>query len=330
MRRRDFVTILGGAAVMSSQLWPMPLQAQQSGQIKRLGILRGIVDTDFVATANFLHGLEQLGWTEGRNLRVDHRLTGSNDGEVARPYAESLIRTAPDAIFVSSATIVQVLQTLTRTIPIVFVQNGDPVRAGTVQSIARPGGNLTGFVTTEPSVNTKYLQLLKDMAPRVTRVAVLQSQATIVRGDFATIEAVTPSFGVTAIAMVVRDDPADIERAIVSFAREPNGGLILPGDSATNRHRGLIVELAARHRLPAVYTNRPFVEAGGLLSYSAAPLDARLVAGYVDRILRGAKPADLPVQLPSKYELVIKLKAATDLGLTIPPSLFALADEVIE
>jgi putative tryptophan/tyrosine transport system substrate-binding protein len=326
MRRRDFIAYLGGAVVP----WPLSVHAQQPDRIKRLGILRGIVDTDFVSTSDLLQGLAQLGWTEGRNLRVDHRLTGSNDGEAARPHAESLVRTAPDAIFASSATIVQVLQKLTRTIPIVFVQNGDPVQAGTVQSLARPGGNLTGFLNSEPSLNTKYLQLLKDIAPQVSRAGVLQSQATTVRGDFAVIEAVARSFGVQATSLAVRDDLAEIDRAIAAFAREPNGGLILPGDAATNRHRALIVELAAKHRLPAVYSNRQFVDAGGLLSYSAAPLDYRAVAGYVDRILRGAKPADLPVQLPSKYELVIKLKAATDLGLTIPPSMFALADEVIE
>jgi putative ABC transport system substrate-binding protein len=214
---------------------------------------------------------------------------------------------------------------------VVFIQSDDPVQTGTVQSLTRPGGNFTGFVTFEPSINTKYLQLLKDMAPKLTRVAVLQTHATTFRGDFAAVEAVARSFAVTAVTMVVSDDAADIERAVATFAREPNGGLILPPDNAlARRHGDLIVALAAKHRLPAIYSVRQTVEAGGLMSYAAVPPDNRLVASYLDRILRGAKPGDLPVQMPTKFELVIKLKTVTDLGLTIPPSLFALADQVIE
>ena len=325
--RREFIAGLGGVA----DLWPLAARAQQPDRIKRVGILRGGFEAD-VAAGNkaFLDGLAQLGWTEGRNLRIDYRLVGSNDPEAARSHAEGLVRAAPDVIYANPATAVQVLQRLTRTIPIVFVQSGDPVQAGTVQSLARPGGNLTGFVNFEPSLNTKYLQLLKDMAPQVTRVAVLQTQATTFRGDFAVIEAVARSFAVTPVATLVRNDAADIERAIAAFAREPNGGLILPPDNSTQRHRALIVGLAAKHRLPAVYPTRLFVDAGGLMYYAAAPVDYRQVAAYVDRILRGAKPADLPVQTPTRFELVIKLKTATDLGLTIPPSMFALADEVIE
>jgi putative ABC transport system substrate-binding protein len=311
-------------------------QAQQGDRIKRLGILRATTETDpNVASefAGFLRQLAQLGWTEGQNLRVDYRPVSSTDLAAIRPHAEALVRAVPDIILAIPAQAVQALQRLTDTIPIVFIQSADPVQAGIVRSLTRPGGNITGFLNFEPSINTKYLQLLKDMAPKLMRVAVLQSRATSSRGDFTVVESVARSFGVTAIAMVVRDDAADIERSIAAFAREPNGGLILPPDNALSRRHGdLIVALAAKHRLPAIYSFRRTVEAGGLMSYSGSPIDDRLVASafYVDRILRGAKPDDLPVQAPTKYELVIKLKTATDLGLTIPPALFALAEEVIE
>jgi putative ABC transport system substrate-binding protein len=228
---------------------------------------------------------------------------------------------------------VQVLKELTQTIPVVFVQNGDPVQMGIVQSFARPGGNLTGFVNFEPSINTKYLQLLKDIAPRVTRVGILQSRATVFRRDFETIETVAPDFRVAPVALVVLDDRADIERTVATFAREPNGGLILPPDGVTLRHRKLIVELAAKHRIPAVYGGyrvRVFVDGGGLMSYASLPADYRLVAGYVDRILRGAKPGELPVQVPTRFELVINRKTANALGLAVPLTLLAIADEVIE
>jgi putative ABC transport system substrate-binding protein len=225
---------------------------------------------------------------------------------------------------------VQALQRLTSTIPIVFIQNGDPVQGGSVQSLAHPGGNITGFLGFEPSINSKYLQLLKDMAPQVTRVSVLQTQASSWRGDFAVIEVVARSFAVAPVRTLVRDDPADIERAIVAFAREPNRGLISPPDAITIKHRALIVELAAKHHLPAVYSSRRFVYAGGLISYAPARIDLRQVAAYADRILRGAKPAELPVQFPTKYELVINLKTARALGLTIPETLLATADEVIQ
>ena len=327
MKRREFITLLGGAAAA----WPLAARAQQGERVKRLGILRGAAEAEVQDyNAALLRELAQLGWTEDRTLRVDYRPAGSNDPDAIRPHAEALVRAAPDVIFANPATAVQVLQRLTRTIPIVFTQSGDPVQVGTVQSLTRPGGNITGFVTFEPSINTKYLQLLKDVAPDVTRVAVLQSRASSWRGDFAVVESVAQSFAVAPTAMVVPDDVAEIEHAIAAFAREPNGGLILPPDNVTIRHRALIVTLAARYRLPAIYSFRQTVEAGGLMSYAAAPLDSRLVASYVDRILRGAKPGDLPVQTPTKFELVIKLKTASDLGLTIAASLFALADEVIE
>ncbi len=332
-RRRDVLAALGGVAGASLLAAPAVV-AQQGDQVKRLGILRGTseADTNLAATnAVLLQELARLGWTEGRNLRVDYRLTGSNDPDAVRPHAEGLVRSAPDVIFASPAPAVQALQRLTRTIPVVFSQSGDPVQAGTVQSLTRPGGNITGFISFESSINTKYLQLLKDLAQQVTRVAVLQTRASAWRGDAAVVESVARSFGVTAVvSMVVRDDAAEIERAITAFAQEPNGGVIVPPDNVTARHRALIVALAARHRLPAVYNNRPYVEAGGLMYYSAKLVDYRVIASYVDRILRGANPGDLPVQTPTKFELAINLKTATGLGLTIPPSLFALADEVIE
>jgi putative ABC transport system substrate-binding protein len=269
---------------------------------------------------------------EGQNLRVDYRLAGSNDPTVIRPHAEGIVRAAPDVIYAAPATAVQVLQRLTSTIPIVFVQSADPVQAGQAQSLARPGANLTGFVGFEPSINTKYLQLLKDIAPQMTRAAVVQTQATqTARGgsDFAAIAQAARSLGITPVALLVRDDDADIERAIIDFAKEPNGGLILPPDGGVARHRALLASLAIKHRMPSVASDRQFIEAGGLMAYMVA-VDPRRVASYVDRILRGAKPAELPVVTPDKFNLVINLKTATALGLTIPPSLFALADEVIE
>ena len=227
----------------------------------------------------------------------------------------------------------QVLQKLTGTIPIVFLQSGDPIQAGTVQSLARPGGNITGFLTFEPSVNARYLQLLKEIAPNITRVGVLQTQATqSARGgsDFATVEQASRSLGITPVPLLARDDEADIERTIAGLAKEPNGGLVLPPDNANTKHLVLIVALAMKYRLPTISQRRAFTEAGGLMNYASALIDMNRVASYLDRILRGAKPADLPVETSTKFSLVINLKTATALGLTIPPSLFALADEVIE
>jgi putative ABC transport system substrate-binding protein len=328
MRRRDFVTLLGAATA-----WPVVARAQQ-GNVKRLGILLGgEPGPRQVSDKQLLEGLTQLGWTEGRNLRVDLRLVGTTDPTVIRPQAESLVRTAPDAIFASPATAVQVLQHLTSSIPIVFEQNGDPVQAGTVASLARPGGNLTGFVTFEPSINGKDLQLLKDIAPKMTRVAVIQSQASqTARGgtDFAVVAEAARSLAMTAVQMLIRDDEADIERVILRFAQEPDGGLILPPDGIVGSHYALVATLAIKHRLPTIGSSREFVDAGGLMYYAPAQLDYHSVAAYVNRILRGAKPSDLPVVTPDKFNLVISLKTATVLGLTIPPSLFALADEVVE
>jgi putative ABC transport system substrate-binding protein len=286
-----------------------------------------------VSDKQLVDGLAQLGWREASNLRVDDRLAGSNDPAIIRPHAESLVRAAPDVIYASPATVVQVLQRLTSTIPIVFVQNGDPVQAGIVQSLARPGGNITGFMAFEPSINTKYLQLLKDIAPQMARVAVLQTEASrTARGgsDFAVIERAARSLAITAASLLVRDDPDDIARAIVDFGQEPNGGLILPPDATTIRHRGLIAPLAIKHGLPSVGNSRLFVEAGGLMYYAAAPVDYRRVAAYVDRILRGSNPSELPVEAPTTFKLVVNLKTAKALGLAVPLTLLATADEVIE
>ena len=330
MRRREFIAALGSAAT-----WSLAAAAQQGEGVKRLGILLGgSVGSEFsVSDKQLVEGLAQLGWREARNLRVDFRLAGSNDPAIIRPHAESLIRAAPDVIYATPATAVQVLQRLTTTIPIVFIQSGDPMQAGTVQSLARPGGNITGFISFEPSINTKYLQLLKDIAPQMARVAVLQTEATrTARGgsDFALIERAARSLAITAVSLLVRDDPDVIANAIVGFGQEPNGGLIFPPDEATLRNRGVVAPLAIKYRLPSISNNRLFVEAGGLMYYSAAPLDYRRVAAYVDRILRGANPSELPVETPAAFKLVINLKTATALGLAIPPALFALADEVIE
>jgi putative tryptophan/tyrosine transport system substrate-binding protein len=328
MRRRDFNLLLGGAAAA----WPLPAHAQQPNRIKRVGMLTASTEAEGLASVrSFQQALQEFGWTEGRNVRFDHREVGSNDPNVARPYVAELVDLAPDVIVSVTATGVGLLQRLTSTIPIVFSISGDPVQAGFVQSLARPGGNITGFFRFEPSFNTKSLQLLKDMAPNLTRVAVVQTQATSWRGDFAAVEAVAPAFSVAPVSVIIRDDPADIEHAIAEFAREPNGGLILPPDAIASKHRQLIVFFAAKHRLPAIYNNRPFLDAGGLMYYGDAPFgEYRRMAPYVDRILRGTKPSDLPVQAPTQFKLVISLKAATALGLKIPPTLFALADEVIE
>ena len=327
--RRRFITLVGCAVA-----WPVAARAQEGAAVKRLGVLVGGTDAQYGAqNTQLVQALAQLGWTEGRNLRIDFRIVGSNDPDLIRPHAEALIRAGPDLIYANPATAVQVLQKLTGTIPIVFLQSGDPIQAGTVQSLARPGGNITGFLGFEPSINARYLQLLKDIAPHMTRVGVLQTEATHrARGgsDFATVEQASRSLGIIPVALLVRDDEADIERAIAGFAKEANGGLVLPPDFATNKHRVLIVALAMKYRLPTIGQFPTFTEAGGLMNYAGAPVDMHRVASYLDRIMRGAKPADLPVETSTNFSLVINLKTATALGLTIPPSLFALADEVIE
>jgi putative ABC transport system substrate-binding protein len=327
MKRREFITLLGGAAV-----WPITARAQQAGQPKRVGVLRGGPDADFQPRyALFRDALAQLGWMEPRNLRIEYRSVG-NKLDLTETYAKELVSLAPDVIFADPGPAAEALQRLTRSIPIVFNTATDPVEAGYVQSYAHPGGNMTGFTVFEASLNSKWLQLVKDVAPKVTRVAVLRTGTPArARRDLATIEAAARSFGVTPVDALARDDAADISAVIDAFAREPNGGLIVPPSNIFLEHRELIVTLANRHRLPSIYNDRVFVDAGGLMSYGADRLENyRRAAGYVDRILRGAKPGDLPVQAPTKYELVVNLKTAKSLGLTISHEFLLIVDEAIE
>jgi putative tryptophan/tyrosine transport system substrate-binding protein len=329
MRRRDFITLLGGAAAV----WPLAARAQQSDRMRRIGVLNGQAANDPDAQANiaaFLQGLQQLGWTDGRNVRIDHRWAAGNPADI-RKYAAELVALAPEVILATGASPLGPLLQATRTVPIVFAIVPDPVGAGFVDSLSRPGGNTTGFMQAEYNLSGKWLELLKQIAPGVTRAAVLRDPAiTAGIGQFAIIQSVAPAVGVEVSPVNVRD-AAEIERAVTAFARTPNSGLILTASALSVVHRDLIVTLAARHKLPAVYYRRLFVIGGGLISYGADFLDQfRRAAGYVDRILKGEKPADLPVQAPTKYELVINLKTAKTLGLEIPSSVLALADEVIE
>ena len=327
MERRALITLLAGAAA-----WPLAAHAQQPDRIRRIGAFAGIEeDAEGQARfAAFLQGLRQLGWTDGRNVRIDYRWGGGN-AENIRKQAAELAALAPDVILAAGAAVAGPLLQATRTVPIVFVIVPDPVGAGFVDSLARPGGNATGFITFEYSISAKWLELLKQIAPDVTRAAVLRDPAISTGiGQFGAIQAVAPSLGVEVSPVNVRD-AGEIERAIAAFARPSNGGLIVTLSALVVVHRDLIITLAARHKLPAVYYERFFVAAGGLISYGPDYLDEfRRAAGYVDRILKGEKPADLPVQAPTKYKLVINLKTAKTLGLTMPPSLLATADEVIE
>ena len=328
MKRREFITLLGGAAAA----WPLAARAQQGERMRRIGVLMHLAPDDLEGQsrlAAFLQGLQQLGLTDGRNMRIDTRW-GASDAD-RRRYAAELVAFAPDVILASTSLAMVALQHATRTVPIVFVNVADPVGAGFVDSLARPGGNVTGFAMFEYSMSGKWLELLKEIAPRVTRVAVIRDPANPAGiGQFAVIQSVAPSFGVELSPVDVRD-VGEIERAVTAFARSPNDGLIVTGSALAAVHRNLIVTLAARHRLPAVYPFRFFVTGGGLISYGPDTIDQyRHAAGYVDRILKGEKPADLPVQAPTKYELVINLKTAKALGLDVPPMLLARADEVIE
>jgi putative ABC transport system substrate-binding protein len=328
MRRRGCLAWIGAAALG----WPLAAEAQQPGRMRRVAILFGLPhDADGQARLTALRSaLRNLRWEEGRNLRIDLRLA-VGDNERTRAIVAELISTAPDVIFASPASMVTALRRQTWTIPIVFVQSGDPVRAGTVMSHARPGGNATGFTLFEASINTKYLQLLKDIAPAMTRVAVMENpDNTSWRGDLAQVEAAAQSLGVVPVLTPVRD-AADVERQLAAFASQSNGGLIVPPDNTTLRHRGVILAAAARHRLPAVYSARVFVAEGGLMSYAIDQRDAyRRAASYVDRILQGEKPGELPVQGPVKFDLTINLKTAKLLGLDVPLAMLARADEVIE
>jgi len=329
MRRREFITFLGGAVAA----WPLTARAQQPERMRRIALLTGITGEDLLTKARiaaFLQELQRLGWTEGRNLRIDSR-AGAGNLVTMRKYAAELVALAPDVILASGAASVTSLREATHTVPIVFTIVVDPVGAGFVEKLSRPAGNATGFMLFEYSLSGKWVELLKQVAPSVTQAAVLRDPAiTAGIGQFAVIQAVAPSLGLEVSAINV-SDAREIERAVTTFARQPNGGLIVTAGPLTNIHRDLIVTLAARHKLPAVYWDRTSVTGGGLISYGADTLgQQRQAASYVDRILKGEKPADLPVQAPNKYELVINLKTAKTLGITVPPALLASADEVIE
>jgi putative tryptophan/tyrosine transport system substrate-binding protein len=326
VRRREFITLLGGAAA-----WPLVARAQQSGPMRRIGVLMYLAadDPDSPArVAAFAQGLQELGWIDGRNIRIDYRW-GAGNTDCYRAYAAELVALAPDVILVSSGSALAAVQNATRTVPIVFVNVGDPVGGGYVASLARPGGNTTGFTLWEWGTSGKWLELLKE--PAMTRAAVIRDPSiTSGTAYFAEIQAVAPSLGVELTPIDARDD-GGIEQTIAGFTRESNCGLVVTASPSAFRRRKLIMALAAKHRLPAVYPIRNFVADGGLISYGTNEIEQhRRAAAYVGRILKGEKPANLPVQNPTKYELVINLKTAKALGLEVPPTVLARADEVIE
>jgi putative ABC transport system substrate-binding protein len=330
MRRREFIALLGGAAAT----WPLIARAQQGERVRRIGVLQGGSDKDDPRSqpniAAFRQALQQLGWTDGRNVKIDYRWP-AGDADKTRKYAAELVALAPDVILsIGTPNLTSLLQA-TRTVPIVFVAVADPVGAGYVDSLSRPGGNATGFILFDYSLSTKWLELLKQIAPGVTRAAVLRDPAiSSGTGQWGAISSAAPSLGVEVSPVNVRDAP-EIERGVASFARSGNGGLIVTGSPLSLVHRDLIIALAARYKLPAVYPASYYVTGGGLMSYGPNFIDQyRRAAGYVDRILKGEKPADLPVQAPTRYELFINLKTAKTLGVTVPPSLLATADEMIE
>jgi putative tryptophan/tyrosine transport system substrate-binding protein len=328
MKRRAFITLLGGAAT-----WSFAARAQQGGPMRRIGVLmpNAADDPEYQARITaFLQELAQLGWIDGRNVRIDTRW-GVADADRIRKYAAELVALAPDVILAHSSGALAPLLQASRTVPIVFTNVADPVGAGYVDSLARPGGNATGFLVFEYSIAAKWLELLKEIAPRVTRAAVLRESAVAAGpAQFSVIQAAAPSLGMEVRPVDMRD-AGEIERALTAFAQGSNGGLIVTGGPGALFHRTLIVALAARHRLPAVYFGRNYVTDGGLIAYGPDLIDqSRRAAGYVDRILKGEKPGDLPVQAPTRYQLVINLKTAKALGLTVPDSLLARADEVIE
>ena len=327
-RRREFVALLGSLAAA----WPLAAWAQQAERVRRIGVLINLTADDPEGHARitaFAQGLQEAGWTTGRNVRIDYRWGGAGADAMAK-YAAELVALAPDVILAATSSSVAPLQRITRTIPIVFVQVIDPVSAGFVASLARPGGNATGFLI-EYGFSGKWLELLKEVAPHITRAAVIRDPTGLAQmGQMGAIQSVAPALGVELRPVEARD-AGEIERAITAFARSGNGGLIVLSGNASLAHRGLIITLAARERLPAVYSDRVFVAGGGLMSYDTNRTEQyRRAAGYVDRVLKGENPADLPVQAPTKYELAINLKTAKALGLEIPPTLLARADEVIE
>jgi putative tryptophan/tyrosine transport system substrate-binding protein len=329
MRRREFITLLGGAAAA----WPLAARAQQGERMRRIGVLMNLAADDAQSMARitaFLQGLQQLGWTDGQNVAIEYRW-GGGDPERIRKFAAELVALGPDVILAVGSFTVLPLQHVSRTVPIVFANVTDPVGAGIVANLARPGGNATGFTTFEYGISAKWLELLKQIGSGITRAAVLRDPTIIASiSQFAAIQSVAPSLGVELTPIDTRN-AGDIERAVVAFAREPNAGLIVVTGTSAITHRELIISLASRHRLPAVYPFRYYVTGGGLMSYGPDVIDFyRRAAGYVDRILKGEKPADLPVQAPTKYELIINLKTAKALALEVPPTLLARADEVIE
>jgi putative tryptophan/tyrosine transport system substrate-binding protein len=328
VKRREIITLLGSAAA-----WPIAARAQQPQRVRRIGVfMPGVADdVEFQAfNAAFLQRLAELGWIVGRNVRIEYRW-GAGDTERYRAIAAELVALAPEVAFGFGTATVSALQKASSSVPIVFANVADPVGGGLVASMARPGGNSTGFITHEFGFAGKWLELLKEMVPSIRRAAVMRDSAISSQiALFGSIQSVAPSLGVELRPIDTRDS-GEIERAVSVFAGEPNGGLIVPLGARVLLHRNLIITLAARHRLPAVYPDRAFAAAGGLISYGSDQVDQmRLAAGYVDRILKGEKPADLPVQAPTKYELVVNLKTAKALGLDLPTTVLARADEVIE
>jgi putative ABC transport system substrate-binding protein len=329
MKRRELITLLGGAAA-----WPLAARAQQKEHVRRVGVLVNNVETDPEVQgqlAAFRESLERLGWVEGRNLHIDLRFSATNFERLPQ-LAQELVALNPDVIFANTTPVVKVVQAKTRTIPIVFVYVSDPVGAGVVTSLARPGGNTTGLLLYEESIAGKWLGMLKEISPRLTRAALVANPKGFTYDYFArSSNTVALALGIEVTPMPIENDAADIEQRIEGFARAPNGGLLVPPDTTAVQHRDLIIALAARYRLPAVYAFRYFATAGGLMSYSIDIVEQhRQAASYVDRILRGANPAELPVQAPTKYQTVVNLKTAKMLGFDIPPTLLVRADEVIE
>ena len=329
MRRRDFIKAIVGSAAA----WPLAARAQQRERMRRVGVLMHLAADDPEGqsrVAAFLQGLQEAGWAVGRNVNIDVRWA-AGEADRFRRYAMEIVALTPDVILTSAPPSIRAMQQATRTLPIVFVLVPDAVGTGIVDSLSRPGGNTTGFTSTELGMPVKWLELLKDIAPKMTRAAVLRDAADATAiGQFGAVKGASPSFGVeiSSIGVAIAEE---LERGITAFAREPNGGLIVLPVPTTVVHRTLIIKLAAQHRLPAVYNSRYWIAEGGLVSYGPDVLDQyRRTAGYVDRILRGTKPADLPVQAPTKYELVINLKTAKALGLDLPATVLARADEVIE
>jgi len=329
MRQREFITLIGGAAAA----WPIMALAQQSEKLRWIGILHDYSETDPEGRTQigaFRDELAKLGWIDRRNVVIDFQ-SGAVEAERLRPIARELIEKKPDVVLAAGASIVAALQRVSHTVPIVFANVTDPVGGGIVASLARPGGNATGFTQFEFGISAKWLELLKEIAPEIKRVAVIRDPAARSGGgQLGAIQGVAPSLGVD-VKPIDPEDAAAIERDLADFSRLPNGGLIVTSSRLARAHRDLILKLSARHRLPAIYAYRLYVSSGGLMSYGPDAIGPfRLAASYVDRILKGEKPADLPVQAPTKYELVINLKTAKALGLTVPPQLIARADEVIE